>query len=293
MGKKPRVVSTVDPQFKNLLTQNVNRAQNVADQPFKPFSGPLAPNVAPQVLPATQAAQSVATYTPQQVTAPTIGGGQNVKSQTAASQMGQYLNPYTDQVVNAALSDINRQNDIANVGNSQAATLSGAWNGSRHGVAEAETNRAYGDIAARTAAQLRMGGFDTAAGLGAADASRALAAAQGNQQNATTRGIAGAQLGLQGQIANQNAGLAGGQLNLGAANTLGNLGSLQFGMEDTGLQRAYQEYLRQYQDPFQKQQLLNQTLGLLPAQSQQQVQGPSGGILQGVGSIVGGVAAFF
>lgn len=116
-----------------------------------------------------------------------------------------YQDPYENQVVGQALSDIERSRQIATQGNRAQATMAGAFGGDRSAILEAETNRAYADQAARTAAQLRSQGFDRAAGLAQQDAERALRGGISNQ---------GA--GLQAGMANQQAGLETGRLNQSA-----------------------------------------------------------------------------
>lgn len=267
--KKPKAQSTIDPRAFALTEQNYQRTQGIANTPFRPYSGPMAPPVPQATTDAISTAGRVSNFTPGQISPTKVGSTANVTAPTAASGMSQYQNPWLDQVYNAGLSDLDRARQITQVGNSQASTLQGggAFGGSRLGVAEAETNRGFLDAAARLSANLRAQGFDTAAQLGSADATRALAASQGNQQTGLSRALANAQLGQQANLANQSAGLAGAGINLSGAQTLGNLGTQQFGMEDTGIQRAYAEYLRQQQDPFAKQQLINQSLGLFPAMS--------------------------
>lgn len=122
---------------------------------------------------------------------------------TAPSQatMGQYMNPYESQVVGQSLQDLERSRKMAqNVGGAQA-SQAGAFGGSRHGIAEAETNRAFADQAARTASGLRQSGYTQA-------------------QN----------LAQQAQMQNQQAQLSGAQQRLSAAGQLGNLSNLGFGM---------------------------------------------------------------
>jgi len=88
-------------------------------------------------------------------------GGMQAAGQGTAQAMGfnpnqnvqQYMNPYTDNVVNTTMSDLGRANNMALDQVSSNATKMGAWGGSRHGVAEAETNRAFMDQAARTSAR--------------------------------------------------------------------------------------------------------------------------------------------
>ena len=60
----------------------------------------------------------------------------------------QYTNPYETQVVNQSLADLERSRLMAqNVGGAQASAAN-AYGGSRQGIAEAETNRAFADQAA-------------------------------------------------------------------------------------------------------------------------------------------------
>jgi hypothetical protein len=91
--------------------------------------------------------------------------------------------------------------------------MAGAFGGDRSALVEAETNRAYGDQAARTAAQLRSQGFDRAAGLAQSDAGRALQAGGMNQA-----------AGLTGQMANQNAYFTGRNQQLQGAGLLSQFG---------------------------------------------------------------------
>ena len=104
----------------------------------------------------------------------------NVFGQAAAGpNIGQFMNPFTDQVINRTGMDMMRQAAIGQNNLGAQAGAAGAFGGSRHGVAEGtmlgDSMRAFGD----TAAGLRQSGFNTA-----------LSAAQ-NQQ--------GIQSGLAGQ----------------------------------------------------------------------------------------------
>jgi hypothetical protein len=81
------------------------------------------------------------------------------------------------------MSDINRQRDLAVGQTGDAAMRAGAFGGSRHGVAQAETERAYGDIAARTAAGLRGDAFNQAANLFGQDQQRMMQGAFGRRGN--------------------------------------------------------------------------------------------------------------
>jgi len=164
----------------------------------------------------------------------------NVRDITANSflnqNMQQYMNPYTQQVVDTSLQDLERSRQMAQQQGAAQAVKAKAFGGSRQGVAEAETNRAYADQAAKTAAGLRSQGFDTASQLAQADLARQMQAQQLNQAQdaATTQqalalsgqfGLANQQAALEASRANQATGLQaqtsnqGMDFNVGQMNT--------------------------------------------------------------------------
>jgi len=128
------------------------------------------------------------------------------------ANLQQYTNPYETQVVNQSLADLERSRLMAqNVGGAQASAAN-AFGGDRQGIAEAETNRAFADQAARTASGLRQTGY----------------------QNAQT-------MARDAQVRNQSAGLSGSTQRLNAANQLGSLSNLGFGMGQTIQNRMDQQ----------------------------------------------------
>lgn len=82
----------------------------------------------------------------------------------AGPNIAQFQNPYTQQVINNTMTDIgNAQQTAMNTLGAQA-SAAGAFGGSRHGVAEAQTNAAFAKQLADTSANLNMQGFNTALG---------------------------------------------------------------------------------------------------------------------------------
>ena len=59
------------------------------------------------------------------------------------SMIEQYRNPYTEDVTNATINDLDRSRQMAQVGNDAAATKARAFGGSRHGILGAQTNSEY------------------------------------------------------------------------------------------------------------------------------------------------------
>lgn len=305
---------------------NYANAKAIAAQPFRGYTGQLAPNVAPQIGQATQIAGNVGAYQPQQVAAPTaaaprmnaassgvyglpppmpapsaqglvMGGGarqrrdrtQPVPAAAPAQQgpavgamqglqgLDSYMNPYMDKVADRTLAGLDRFRQMSLNDNASQANMAGAWGNDRLGVENGLTNEAFAKQAADSLASLYAGGFDTGAGLLMGDKSNLLQNQQfnaglqqqaglANQNAGLQTNLANAQMGLTGQLANQNAGMQGAGMNLNAAQTLGGLGGLQFGQESAATQAAYQEFLRQVSDPYQKQALLNSSLSLVPYQ---------------------------
>ena len=143
----------------------------------------------------------------------------NIRDVTPASFLNQniqaYMNPYTQAVTERSLQDLERSRQLEQVKTSAQATAAKAFGGSRQGVAEAETNRAYGENAARLLAQQNAAAYQNAQQISEADLGRMMQAQQLNQSKdlATTQQA----LGLAGQfgLANQDAALRASLANQG------------------------------------------------------------------------------
>ncbi len=176
---------------------------------------------------ATGAAQGLAPITANTITGPLIdpeaiqsGGRQRIQDivaqQFAGTNLAPYTNPYDQQVVDAALSDIERQRQMALQQNASQATLAGAYGGDRAALIDAETNRAALDTAARTAASLRQQGFNDAAARVESDANRAMSASESNQaadQQTVRDALSVASDNLQANMSQQRAADTDTQLN--------------------------------------------------------------------------------
>ena len=152
-----------------------------------------APAPSTQYSPMAAPAQAPAQAQPQgfDVNQAAAGGLQQAFQGTEAAMqgpnIGQFMNPYTKQVTQNTLTDLERQRQMQmNTLGAQASNAS-AFGGSRHGVAEALTNEGFARQGAQTFGNLQQQGFNTA-----------LQAAQ-NQQQMQMGGAA--QLGQLGQQA--------------------------------------------------------------------------------------------
>lgn len=248
--------NSYDPKYMELFGQAYNPAiEALGTVSNDPYTGTLGVGLDPlqqqgasmaqanagvgqaQLGQAGNIASGVAGYRPNQVQA----------GQLAGMNYSQYMNPYLDSVLNSTMGAIDRQRQMSLVGNSQAAGP-GAWGGSRHGVADSLTNEAALREASSAANNIYSQGFGQAQQAGQFDINA----------------------GLQGQLANQSAGLQGAGLNLNAANSIAGFGQTanQLGANDASLigqfgnaaqqtsqnaaNMAYQEFLRQQGLPYQQ-----------------------------------------
>jgi hypothetical protein len=156
----------------------------------------------------------------------------NIRDVAAGSFLNQniqqYMNPYTQAVTEQSLADLERSRQLQQQQTAAQATAAKAFGGSRQGIAEAETNRAFGENAARLVAQQNAQAYEAAQRASEADLARAMQAQQLNQAQdlATTQqslqlagqfGLANQQAALEAARANQATGLTASQANQEAA----------------------------------------------------------------------------
>ena len=221
-----------------------NPAQ-AAPQPnvFQQSSGALKSGI--------NAAQGAAQFQPQQVNTEFGYTPDAVAAQQAAGGIQTYMNPYTQQVIDTSMSDLERQRQMQMNQLGAQASAAGAFGGSRQGVAESLTNEAFARQGGQLAAGLRQQGFQTALGAAQQDVANTLqsdlanqaarAAAeqfgqstqlQGEMANQAARARAeefGQSTGLQAEMANQQATQSAANLRSQAAGQLGQLSNLGFG----------------------------------------------------------------
>jgi hypothetical protein len=117
---------------------------------------------------------------------------------TTAQQMAtpqgisQYMSPYQQQVIDAAMQNINRQGDISRQNLQAQAVRSGAFGGSREGIQQAELERGLAETRNTTIANLLNQGYQQAA-------NQSLQSAQLQGQLGQGIGALGAQLQGLGQ----------------------------------------------------------------------------------------------
>jgi len=91
-----------------------------------------------------------------------LAGPVNYSGKSFADNMQQFQNPYTDQVVNQSLKDLDRARKMTANEISSSAAKQGAFGGSRAALMQSENNRNFLDRAGALSGQLRQQGFNTA-----------------------------------------------------------------------------------------------------------------------------------
>jgi hypothetical protein len=134
-----------------------------------------------------------------------------------------YMNPYTDNVIDRTMGDIDEQRRIALMGNQANADQAGAFGGSRHGLVDAETNRYAMDTMGDVSAQMRNNAYGQAAGLSGQDINNQMNTGFANQNAYNQAGQFNAGQNSQGY----NDAFA---RNMGGAGMLGNLSGQALGM---------------------------------------------------------------
>ena len=216
----------VDPETKAMQEDLYRRSQQIAQQPFIPYTGPMVAGFSPDQLRQFQATrglfESGMGYDP---TKALQGLAQQRRPEVgqAASLLGQdisaYQSPYQQQVIDLAMGDIQRQADIARGSAQDRAIRAGAFGGSRSAVLEAESQRPYAEAMQRTAVEGRQRGFEQAQQAAERDVARQqqmqmfapeLELRARQQQAGLLGGLAGQQLqglGLLGGIGQQQQAL--------------------------------------------------------------------------------------
>jgi hypothetical protein len=119
-----------------------------------------------------------------------------------------YMSPYTKNVIDVSTADLERARQQARTVDAAKAAAARAFGGSRQGVAEAETNRAYDENTARMIAQQNAAAYDAATRLSEADLSRSMQAQLANQGVDAATVSQGLQLAGQLGMANQGVDLS-------------------------------------------------------------------------------------
>ena len=241
MSKGATTSTATVPEYQRRQQEELFQAAKVASQqPFVPYTGPRVAGFNPDQLQQFQATRGLfetgMQYDPltglqglAQQEAPQIG---QVGSLLGAD-IGAYQSPYTQQVIDQSMADIQRQADLARGQSQSRAIGAGAFGGSRSALLEGESQRPYIEQMARTSAGLRESGFQQAQRAAESDIARQQQMAQFAPE-------------FELRARQQQAGLLGGvgaeqQARLGQ---LGQIGLQQQQLQQQALGVPYQEFQR-------------------------------------------------
>jgi len=159
--------------------------------------------------------------------APNVSAGSVTADKFTDVNIDDYMNPFTQKVTDVTMDELERQRLMAM--NNTDAAAAGAFGGSRHGVMQAETNRGFGDVAARTLAGLNSGAYSNAQGAAFQDIGNKLSADVGNQSAS-----------LQAQLANAQNAISANSQNLTGASGLAQLSNMGFSRGQSALDAQMQ-----------------------------------------------------
>ena len=159
MSKGATVSKTEVPAYQEQAFKDLYAAgRQVAGMPFVPYTGPMVAGFSPDQLAAFEATRGLFGET--QAFSPI---SQLQELAQAPLDIGAYMSPYQEAVIDPALRGIQERQDIAQQAAQEAALKAGAFGGSRGTILESEAQRPYIQQAAETEAQLRQAGFEQAA----------------------------------------------------------------------------------------------------------------------------------
>ena len=151
--------------------ENYEIAKGLTDQPYTPYEGARIAEFTPDQTNAFDLVRSgVGEYGPLLENATSLAG--KAGGGIPGVDISQYMNPFTDEVINSVRDEMMRTGGIQRVGVRNRAHAAGGYGGARHGVVEAEQLRNEGRTIADMIAQLKMQGYDRATGLASADLER-------------------------------------------------------------------------------------------------------------------------
>ena len=285
MSKGATKQTAIVPDYlQDLYTEASRRGLEAADIPFQPYTGEMVAGLTPDQLQAMEATRglfgesmgldprsALATLARQET--PTVAPASLLDIDIA-----RYQDPYTEQVLEPALADIQRRQDIAQQQAQSRAIRAGAFGGSRSAILESEATRPFAEEAAQTIAGLRSAGFGQALGMAERDAARRQQAALG-------------QADLELRARQQQAGLLGGELGeqYRTLGLLSGIGGQQQALEQARLQAQRAEFERELGFPAYQLGLLSTAAGgISPAVIGQRTQKETG-----VGDVLAATAAMF
>ena len=199
----------IPPYFSEIQERTLRRGEQIFDTPYQGFTGQRIAQLDPME---TQAAGIYQNQILPQAGQLAAIGAQTYDTATAQA----YANPYEDQVVKGALTDLREAYGQTQKSMNASAVGAGAFGGSRQGIENVLGAQRFIESAGDTSARLRQAGFESGAN-------------RFMQDRATQLGAAQSQINALGQT---SAGLAG-------------FGAQARGIEQAGLAEGYRDFIEE------------------------------------------------
>jgi hypothetical protein len=189
----------------------------------------------------------------------------------------QYMNPYTQNVIDTTMLEMNRQQAMQQDELDAKAAQAKAFGGSRHGLAEVEMERAHDQNRALMASQLYDKGYTNAQNM-----------RESHRQRQNLAGMGMGQVGINAANTQMGIGEAGQGMYMKDVGTLGTVGGAQQNQLQTQYDINYNQWLDEYQDPWKRASFMSDIIRGVPSSQQIQhtgVQAQPSELSQGLGAL--------
>jgi hypothetical protein len=289
-GSAEKQTTIVDlPEWaKPYAKESLGKAAALTSSPYQTYGGERTAQFSPLQKQAFDAAA-------QQKVADQIGAGSGLAGTAGlagltggyqpgqfGSQMGQYMSPYMDAVVQRQMESAQRQADIAGTQRGAQAVRAGAFGGSRQAVENAEAARALASQKGEIQAQGLQSAYDRATDM----YGREQALAEQSRQAGLSTALGAA--GQLGQLGQQQFGQQ-----MGITDLQQQLGGQQRAATQDILSTQYQDFLNQQRAPFDQLSFMSSIIRGTPmGQTTTQYQPPASPTSQLLGLGIAGAGAY-
>jgi hypothetical protein len=282
--------TTIPEYARPYVERMLGKAEATTEAPYQPYGGERIAGFSPMQ---QQAFEGISNLQPSQQlgTATQMAGMAGLGSLQAGQQYnrmatnpyatGAFMSPYIQNALAPQMQEAARQSAIQGQQNAGQAVQSGAFGGSRFGIQEAERQRNLGTLQNQIYGTGMQNAFQNA---------------QQAQQFGSTLGLQGMGQALQGANTLGQLGTTQFGQQKDIINALSGAGAQQQGLEQQKMQRQYQDFLEQRTYPQQQLSFMSDILRGVPLSqsTRQEYQAPPSAIAQGAGALgayVGGAKA--
>lgn len=261
--------TSLAPWVGDYVTNMLGKGQALSNQPYQAYTGQMTAGQSPLQTQAFNTASNLTTpsgitaagNTASDIASKAQGLNYNaVGSDFGSTQANQYMNPFLQAALAPQMAELQRQNQIANMGVNAKLAQSGGYGGGRQAVYNAENQRNMMQQMNQTLGQGYATAFDKAMAQFNADQARKTQEAQFG----ANYGLQGLNTALQGANAQGQMGIAQNQAQLANLGALTGLGAQQRGIEQEALTARQNEFNAQRENPYKMVQFQQSLLQGLP-----------------------------